>query len=79
MHWELWSVDTANLVGTFETEAEGLAVVRELVGKGWPADVLSLMVEDESQPVEALPPAVRGAELVRRAEAAGASPSRRTA
>lgn len=68
MHWELWSVDTANLVGTFDTEAEGLALVRELVGKGWPAEVLSLMVEDETVPVEALPPAVTGAELARRAE-----------
>ena len=68
MHWELWSVDTANLVGTFDTEAEGLALVRELVGKGWPAEVLSLMVEDETVPVEVLPPAVTGAELARRAE-----------
>ncbi|MDP8923141.1 MAG: hypothetical protein M3O34_09740 [Chloroflexota bacterium] len=62
MHWELWTVDTANLVGTFDTEAEGLALVRELVGKGWPAEALSL-------PVEALARAVSGTELVRRAEA----------
>ena len=68
MHWELWSIDTANLVGTFDTEAEGLALVRELVGKGWPAEVLSLMVEDETVPVEVLPLAVTGAELARRAE-----------
>ncbi len=51
-----------------DTEAEGLALVCELVGKGWPVEALSLMVEDESVPVEALPPAVTGAELVRRAE-----------
>ncbi len=68
MHWELWSVDTANLVGTFDTEAEGLALVRELVGKGWPVAALSLMVEDETVPIDALPPAVTGAELARRAE-----------
>jgi hypothetical protein len=67
MHWELWSIDTANLVGTFGTEAEGLALVRELVGKGWPADILSLMIEDESRPVEALPPALSGDDLIRRA------------
>lgn len=78
MHWELWSVDTANLVGTFDTEAEGLTLVRELVGKGWPADVLSLMVEDEAVAVEVLPPAVTGAALVRRAEDA-ATGRRRTA
>ena len=68
MHWELWSVDTANLVGTFDTEAEGLTLVRELVGKGWPAEALSLMVEEEAVTIETLPPAVTGAELVRRAE-----------
>lgn len=68
MHWELWSVDTANLVGTFDTEAEGLALVRELVGKGWPIEALSLMVEDEGVPVENLPPAMAGGDLMRRAE-----------
>ena len=67
MHWELWSIDSANLVGTFDTEDEGLAFVRELVGKGWPPEVLSLMVEDETVPVEVLPPAMTGEELVRRA------------
>ena len=40
-----------------------------------PAAVLSLMVEDETVPVEALPPPVTGAELVRRAEEA--APGRR--
>ena len=69
MHWELWDTESGNLVGTRDTEAEGLALVRELVGKGWPADVLSLMVEDESQAVESLPPAISGAALLRRAEA----------
>jgi hypothetical protein len=71
MHWELWSIDTANLVGTCDTEAEGFALVRELVGKGWPVDTLSLMVEDESRPVETLPPAVSGADLARRAGLTG--------
>jgi hypothetical protein len=56
-----------------------LALVRELVGKGWPADVLPLMVEDEAQPVESLPPAISGAALLRRAEAATVPPVRRTA
>ncbi|MDP8923144.1 MAG: hypothetical protein M3O34_09755 [Chloroflexota bacterium] len=68
MQWELWDVESGNLIGYRETEDEALALVRELVGKGWPVEALSLMAEDETLPVEALPPAVTGAELVRRAE-----------
>ena len=41
---------------------------RELVGKGWPVEALSPMVDDEALAVEALPPAGTGAGLVRRAE-----------
>ncbi len=70
MQWALWDVESGNLIGWRETEAEGLALVRELVGKGWPVEALSLMAEDETLPVEVLPPAVTGAELVRRAEEA---------
>lgn len=68
MKWGLWDIETGNLIGWRESEAEALALVRELVGKGWPVAALSLMVEDEGVPVEALSPAVTGAELVRRAE-----------
>ena len=68
MQWELWDVQSGNLIGWRESEAEALALVRELVGKGWPVEALSLMVEDESAPIEALPPPVTGIELVRRAE-----------
>lgn len=68
MQWELWDIESGNLVGWRETEAEALALVRELVGKGWPAEALSLMAEDDAVPVETLPPAVTGADLVRRAE-----------
>ena len=78
MHWELWDIESGNLIGWRETEAEVLALVRELVGKGWPVEALSLMAEDESLPVEALPPAVTGVELVRRADDA-AQERRRTA
>lgn len=79
MHWELWSVPTANLIATFTTEADGFALVRELLGKGWQSDELSLMVEDEAVPVENLPPALSGAELARRADQARTGPIRRTA
>lgn len=77
MHWELWDTDTANLLDASESEAEVLALVRELLAKGWPVEHLSLIYEDETLPVEALPPAVSGAELARRAE--DAAPRRRTA
>jgi hypothetical protein len=79
MHWELWDIETANLVGTFDTEAAGLVVVREIVGKGWPVDALSLMVEDEAVPTENLPPGITGAELAKRAGLTGPDEIRRTA
>ena len=77
MHHELWSVDTANMIYSAEVEAEILALVRELLAKGWLAENLVLIYEDEALPVEALPPAISGAELARRAEVA--APRRRTA
>lgn len=79
MHWELWDIETANLVGTFDTEAAGLTVVRELVGKGWPIGALSLMVEDEAMPTESLPPGVTGDDLAKRAGLTDSNEIRRTA
>lgn len=78
MHWELWSIPTANMITDRATEDEALAVVRELLATGWTADELSLIAEDEALPVEALPPALSGAELMRRAERASGG-SRRSA
>ncbi len=77
MHHELWSVDTANMIYSAEAEPEILSLVRELLAKGWAADNLVLIYEDETLPVEALPPAVSGHELARRAEEAASR--RRTA
>jgi hypothetical protein len=79
MHWELWDIGGGNLVGHRASENEVLALVLDLVAKGWPRNVLSLHLEDESVPVEELPPPVTGEELVRRAQAAGSNPVRRTA
>ncbi|MCC7371864.1 MAG: hypothetical protein IT306_25845 [Chloroflexi bacterium] len=79
MHWELWDAETGNLIGTAESEAEALALVRELAGKGWPAAALSLIVEDETRPAASLPPALTGAALLQRAEAAASTPKRRSA
>ncbi len=66
MHWELWSIPTMNMISDRATEDEALAVVRELLASGWRAEELSLIAEDESLPVEALPPALSGVELLRR-------------
>lgn len=66
MHWELWAVPDFNLIAAMEREAEALALVRELLAKGWRADHLSLIVEDEARPAEELPPALTGEELARR-------------
>jgi hypothetical protein len=70
MHWEVWALDTGNLIAAPATEGEALALVRELLGKGWRAEDLSLMLEDEARPVEELPPALSGAKLHARARAA---------
>ena len=67
MQWELWDVESGNLIDWRETEAEALALVRELVGKGWPVEAPSPMAEDEALAVEALPPAVTDTEVVRHA------------
>lgn len=67
MHWELWSIDTANLIGTYSSEDEGLSLVQELLSRGWDADNLTLLFEDESQPPEALPAAMSGTLLAERA------------
>lgn len=76
MHWEPWSIPTANMITDRATEAEALGVVRELLATGWTADEPSLIAEDETLPVEALPPALSGDELVRRAERASSGSQR---
>ena len=73
--YELWDVDTGNLVGTFASEADALAEVRGLLavnGTSY-ADDLSLgrRLGGGGELI------AEGAELARRAEAA--RPERRTA
>jgi hypothetical protein len=79
LQWELWDLDSANQLNAFETEAEALAFVHELLSLGWKADELTLLFEDESGPVEELPPALTGDELARRVASLGAPNARRTA
>jgi hypothetical protein len=69
MHWELWALNTGNLVGDFETEAEALTIARELVMKGWSADDLGLRPEwdyGEEGDDAFLPPALYGTALIER-------------
>ncbi len=42
MRYELWGLHPANLIDTFETEAEALDEVRGLLDAGWQADDLLL-------------------------------------
>jgi hypothetical protein len=76
MHWELWALNSGNLIATPDTEDEALQLVRELVSKGWRTEDLSLGVEDEGLPPEVLPPPLEGDALLARARQA---PHRRSA
>jgi hypothetical protein len=68
MHWELWAVPEGNMIAAPTNEVEAAALVRELLGKGWPAGDLSLIAEDEQQAPELLPPALTGRDLAQWAE-----------
>jgi hypothetical protein len=50
MSYELWDTEARNIVEVFETEAEALVAVRELVALNAPAypGALALAVEDEA-------------------------------
>jgi hypothetical protein len=69
MHYEVWALDTRNLIATPPTEAEALALVHELLTAGWdPCDLEIGAVRDdgEHEDVQALP-TLTGAELAARA------------
>ena len=78
-YWEIWDLQSRNMLATEETERAALAVVREIVGEGSAYSDLMLLFDDPDIDVDDLPPGVIGDELARRAEAAGADPVRRTA
>jgi hypothetical protein len=70
MHYELWALNSGNLIRDYDSEAEALAMVRDLIADGWDATDLGMNLEwdegedgDDSQ----LPPALSGAALVARA------------
>ena len=70
MHYELWDTESANAIGMYRTEAEGLAIVRDLLEAGWSAEHLALgqeFGEGEAGDDADLPPVLRGAALAARA------------
>ncbi len=69
MHYELWHTPSGNLMGTYATEAEALAIVRaelRALGRGH-AETLVLLSEDSRGRSSLL---AESAGLVARAEAA---------
>jgi hypothetical protein len=64
MHFELWALSTGNRIAAMATEADALALVRELIEIGWDAEELSLGPEPDAEAEYAnLPPVVEGAAL----------------
>jgi hypothetical protein len=79
MTWEVWAIPTSNLIAAEATEAEALAVVRQLLASDWAPDELTLIFDDPSLADEELPPAVTGDDLARRAGVTSGGSVRRTA
>jgi hypothetical protein len=69
MHYELWGIPrdgSANMIRDFDTEAEALVMVRELLANGWEVDELALglgLGDDDPEHVE-LPTALHGQALL---------------
>ena len=78
MHYELWDLETANLIGEYDAENEALYSVRRFLASGWDAERLALGKEFDDDDVgddELLGPTVSGADLAALAEArASATP-----
>jgi hypothetical protein len=70
MHYELWALNTGNLIRDFDHEIEALQLVRDLLADGWDAADLGMHLEwDEGEDGDdsLLPPAVTGPELAAQA------------
>jgi uncharacterized protein (DUF433 family) len=69
MHYELWALNAGNLIRDYDTEAEALAMVRDLLADGWSTDDLGLGLEfddGEEGDDSRLPPTLYGAALAAR-------------
>jgi hypothetical protein len=79
MHYELWDLDSGNLIDAHASEAEALADARSRREAGVDPVLLGLRAgidEGEDDDVTALSPPLRGPDLVARFMDRGISPSR---
>ena len=69
MHFELWGVQSGNLIARCATDVEAYSIVRGLLAAGWdPKDLLLSAEHDPDEPPDApLPPLLEGAALQERA------------
>jgi hypothetical protein len=67
MHWEIWDVESRNLVEDFDTEAEALQAAREILAVNRPdyidALAVAAMYDEGESRAEELPPALTGETL----------------
>jgi hypothetical protein len=78
MHFELWDTKSANVIDIFQTEAEGLAMVRRMLSAGWNPEHLSLgpdFDEGEEGDDSTLPPVMYGTALAERAQSVAPDPA----
>ena len=61
--YEVWELETSSLVAAYPSEAEALALVRQLLAAGWPSDALVLAAENERIEPENLPAPLTGESL----------------
>ncbi len=66
-HYEVWELESRSLVATYPSETEALALVRQLLERGWTADELVLAAENERFAPQDLPPFLTGDALARAA------------
>ena len=74
IYYELWEYRTRNIVNTYETETEALAMVRDLLANGWCPDELGLGWGD-TEDEERMGPVAEGQALAQRAAAAASKDS----
>ena len=69
MYYQLWGIQAGNRIADFKSEAEALAMVRDLLDVGWTADELALgALEERDDPIGlVIPPTLSGTALAERA------------
>lgn len=77
MHYELWGTELGNLLAEFDTEDEGLVLVRALLDEGWSGEELALGPPPSRDGASA--PVLTGPQLVERARSVAPSTTTVTA